>query len=94
MSTEQSIADAGRVWSKTVGDIPALKKRIRARAEARIEELVAERRAEAAKAIHCALCHGATKTALREVTTKDHRGFEEYVELGEELARDEHSMSS
>lgn len=88
MSTLRSINEAGRVWSSTVAGIPEFKRRVRAEAEALIAQEVEERRNRAAKAIHRALESGATKTALRAVTTKDHWGFEEYVTLGNELARD------
>lgn len=89
MNKEQSIQEAGRVWRKTVAELPELKRRIRAEAEAEIERETERRRTEAARAIHYALDHGATKTALRAVTTKDHHGFESYVTLGEELAAKE-----
>jgi hypothetical protein len=87
MNKDQSIEEAGRVWRNAITPIPELKKRIRQEAEATIESEIARRREVAARAIHYALDHGATKTALRKVTTKDHYGFEEYVDLGVELAR-------
>lgn len=87
MNKEQSINEAGRIWNNTVGELNELKKRIRADAEAEIERETATRRAQAARAIKYARDRGATKTALRAVTTSDHYGFEEYVILGEELAK-------
>lgn len=89
MNTEQSIQEAGRIWRKTVGDVFAMKKRVRAEAEAQIEHEVEVRRIEAARVIHYALDHGATKTALRKMTTKDHWDFESYVDFGNELAAKE-----
>jgi len=89
VNKEQSIQEARRVWENRVADIPALKKRIRARAEAAIEREIELRRAEVARAINTARDLGATKTALREVTTKGHNDFESYVALGERLAREE-----
>jgi len=88
MNTQQSIEEAGRVWSRTVAEIPALKKRIRAEAEARIDAEINGQRSAAARAIHYALDHGATKRALHKVTTTDHWDFESYVDLGRALARD------
>jgi hypothetical protein len=88
MNKEQSIQEAGRVWHSTVAEIPALKRRIRAEAEAEIKREVKERREAAAIAIHYARDRGATKVSLRHVTTRDHNSFEEYVALGNELARD------
>jgi hypothetical protein len=81
-----AIEEAGRVWRENIVPLPDLKKRIRAEAEARIELEVESRRAAAARAIQAARDAGATKTSLREVTTKDHWDFEGYVALGEELA--------
>lgn len=88
MNKDQSIQEAGRVWRNTVGDLGALKRRIRAEAEAQIELEVEKRRATAARAIHFAWEQGATRAALRQVTTKDHHGFAAYLALGEELARE------
>lgn len=89
MNTEQAIEEAGRVWRSTVGELNEVKKRIRAEAEAQIEAETKERREAAARAIHYALDHGASKVKLRQVTTKDHWDFESYVTLGTELAREE-----
>ncbi|MBG6106604.1 hypothetical protein [Frigoribacterium sp. CG_9.8] len=89
MNTHQAIEEAGRVWRSTITPIPEVKKRIRREAEEKIEREIAERREVAARAINYAIDHGATKVALRKVTTKDHYGFEEYVSLGAELAREE-----
>jgi N-acetylmuramic acid 6-phosphate (MurNAc-6-P) etherase len=86
MNKEQAILEAGRVWQANMADVNALKKRIRAEAEAQIEREVKARREAAARAIRFAFDQGATKTALRSVTTKDHWDFESYLELGEELA--------
>ncbi len=60
-----------------------------ARLEAEIEAMEPPRREAAARAIHYALDHGATKTALRKVTTSDPYGFEGYVDLGKKLALEE-----
>jgi hypothetical protein len=87
MDKEQAIREAGRIWRRSVAEIPELKRRIRAEAEAEIEREVERRKAEAAQAIHYARDRGATKASLRAQTTKDHYDFEEYVALGEELAR-------
>ncbi|WP_349899823.1 hypothetical protein [Parafrigoribacterium soli] len=87
MNTLDAIEEAGRVWRNSVAKVPALKKDIRAEAEARIEREIESRRVEAARAIDFALDHGATKRALQQVTTRDHDGFEGYVTLGDELAR-------
>jgi F0F1-type ATP synthase membrane subunit b/b' len=87
MDKEQAIREAGRIWNKSVAELPELKKRIRAEAEAQIDREVEQRRAAAARAVKYARDRGATKVALREVTTKDHRDFESYVKLGDELAR-------
>ncbi|MET3770373.1 hypothetical protein ABIB15_003085 [Marisediminicola sp. UYEF4] len=71
MNTLQAIQEAGRVWRENITDIPAIRRKLRAEAEAKIEadvaELVETRRVAAAKAIHYAIDHGATKTALRKV---------------------------
>ena len=89
MDKEQAVLEAGRVFRANMGDVNALKRRIRARAEQAIEREVKIRQEAAARAIHFAYEMGATKSALREVTTKDHRGFQAYLSLGEQLARDE-----
>ena len=89
MNKEQSIREAGRIWANTVAELPELKKRIRAAAEAEIERETELRRAEAARAIKYARDRGATKVALRGVTTKDHHDFESYIALGAELAEKE-----
>lgn len=95
MNKDQSIEEAGRVWRNTVTEIPAIRMRLRAEMEARfeaeVEALTKIRREAAARAIHYAIDHGATKTALRQVTTKDHWDFEGYVALGNELAAKEES---
>ena len=95
MNTAQSIEEARRVWDTNIASIPAIRKRRREeredairREDAELEELIRTRRVAAALAIYYALDHGASKTALREVTTKDHYGFESYVTLGVELARE------
>ncbi|WP_025157241.1 hypothetical protein [Leifsonia aquatica] len=85
MDKEQAIDEAGRVWRNSVAELPALKKRIRAEAEARIAEETEARRKEAAIAIQFALDAGASKAALRRVTTKDYRDFEGYVELAQQV---------
>lgn len=82
---ELAIEEAGRIWRATVGDLANMKKRIRAEAEAQIEAETLRRQREAACAIHIALEAGASKASIRKVTTKDHWGFESYVELGEHL---------
>jgi len=84
---DEAIERAGKIWDETVAEIPALKKRLRAEVEVQIEAEVAARRARAALAIDEALNSGATKTALRQVTTKSHNDFEEYVALGADVAR-------
>lgn len=89
MDKQTAIEDAGRVWRNTVAEIPDLKKRIRAEAEARIEAETLARKKEAARAIHAARDAGATKAALRQVTTKDHWNFEGYIDLGERLAAED-----
>jgi hypothetical protein len=89
VNKEQSIQEARRVWDNNVGSLNALKRRIREEAEEQIEREVKARREAAARAILFAYDQGATKTALRAVTTKDHWDFESYLELGEELARNE-----
>jgi hypothetical protein len=89
MNKYQSAEEAGRIWRSTVAEIPALKKRLRAEVEAKIELETTERRQAAARAIQYALNHGVTKTILRPLTTKDHRNFEEYVALGEKLEAEE-----
>lgn len=95
MNKDQSIEEAGRIWRNNITDIPAIRKQIREEAEARVEAEIAAletvRRTAAARAIHYALDHGATKTALRKVTTMDFWDFKVYVDLGEELARKEGS---
>ena len=75
MDKEQAVLEAGRVFRANMGDVNALKRRIRARAEQAIEREVKIRQEAAARAIHFAYEMGATKSALREVTTKDHRGL-------------------
>jgi hypothetical protein len=87
MDAKRSTDMAGLVWSSTMAELPALKRAIRAEAEAKIEAEAKECREVAARAIHDALKAGASKASLRKVTTKDHWGFEAYVDLGEELAR-------
>jgi len=86
MNKEQSIREAERVWANNITVLNALKRRIRAEAEAEIERELAQRKAAAARAIHYAREQGASKTALREVTTKDHYDFESYITLGEQLS--------
>lgn len=92
-SKDRAIQEAGRVWRANMADINELKRRIRAEAEAQIEREVRARREAAARAIHDARDVGATKTALREVTTKDHYDFESYVALGAQLAREDAERS-
>lgn len=87
VNKEQAIREAGRVWQNNMAPLNELKRRIRAEAEAQIEREVKLRREAAALAILFAYDQGATKAALREVTTKDHHGFQAYLTLGEELAR-------
>lgn len=87
---------AEEVWKARVAEIPKLRKQAKegiaretARIEAELGKDVARRQADAARAIHAALEAGATKTALRKVTTSDHYGFEGYVERGAKLAEAE-----
>lgn len=89
MDKQQAIDEAARVWRNSVGELQALKKRIRAEAEARIAEETETRRREAAVAIQFALDMGASKTALRAVTTKNHYDFEGYVELAQHVTAEE-----
>lgn len=87
MDKEQAVSEAGQVWLATVAQIPAIKAKVREEAEALIETETKRRREAAAKAIYAAREAGATKVSLREVTTKDHWDFEDYLKLGEELAK-------
>lgn len=87
MDKDQAINEAGRVFRTSMGTLNEVKRRIRAEAEARVEFETKTRREAAARAIHYAWEQGATKAALREVTTKDHHGFQAYLDLGIELAR-------
>jgi predicted membrane chloride channel (bestrophin family) len=89
MEKDQSIQEARRVWSSTMGQVNEVKRRIRIEAEAQIEREIKQRRETAARAIFFAYEQGATKTALREVSTKDHHDFASYITLGEELARED-----
>lgn len=87
MEKDEAIEQVRKTWDENIRPINALKKQIRAEAEAKIEAEVAERRAKAALAINAALEAGVPKVAIREVTRKDHNGFEEYVTLGAKLGK-------
>jgi predicted membrane chloride channel (bestrophin family) len=89
MDKDQAIQEARRVWINTMGQLNAVKRRIRVEAEEQIERETKQRREIAARAIFFAYEQGATKTALRAVSTKDHHDFASYITLGEELERDE-----
>ncbi len=94
MNKELAIIEAGRVWQVNMVALNGVKRRIRAEAEAQIEREVKVRREAAARAILYAYDQGATKTALRQVTMKDHWDFASYLELGTELARAEEERNS
>lgn len=92
MSKDEAIAEAGRVWRDTIADVSALKKQIRAGLDtettARIKDDIKARRGVAAHAIHRALGSGATEIEVRQVTNANRWGFEWYVKLGSQIARD------
>lgn len=90
---DSAIQEAGRVFRINMGELNAVKRRIRAEAEAQIERETKARREASARAIHAAFELGATKAALREVTTKDHHGFAGYLSLGAQLAREDAERS-
>ncbi|MBC7594930.1 MAG: hypothetical protein H7288_13500 [Kineosporiaceae bacterium] len=93
MNTKQAIEATQQVWKENMSELTALKRDIRKAAlddmESELAEITRVRREAAARAIYYAIDHGATKTALRKVTTSDHWNFESFVDLGIELAEAE-----
>lgn len=93
MNTKESMTQAAKVWRENISPIREMRKQAKIEAaaagaeiEARLEAEIAVRKEAAARAIHYSLEHGASKSALRRITTSDHYGFEGYVDLGAELA--------
>lgn len=86
MNKTEAIAEVERIWTENIPGLAEMRRRVRAEAEARIEAETQRRRELAARAIHYALDRGASKTALRKITTSDHWGFAGYVDLGMEMA--------
>ena len=92
MDKEEAVEMVRTVWIDNIKDLVALRKQLRvdtqARLEAELEAITQARRDAAAEAIRAALEAGASKKALRKVTT-DSSDFESYVARGAELAKEE-----
>lgn len=75
------VNEVSRAWDAYKAERKGAEARARALIEAEVAKAIASKRSKVSEALRVALEGGATKVALKAVTTKDRRSFDSFVPL-------------